>query len=73
MLPSAPSWFCAHYTGLPCSFFPLALSFLLVCQSRLNENFLNLARELDIRAPKAPEDIYKTHLESGTRKSKKGG
>jgi hypothetical protein len=38
-------------------------------QSRLNGNFLNLARELDILDPKTPEDIYKTHLESGGRLS----
>lgn len=32
--------------------------------SRLSQNFLNLARELDIMEAKAPEDIYKTHLET---------
>ena len=32
--------------------------------SRLSQNFLNLARELDIMEPKIPEDIYKTHLET---------
>jgi 26S proteasome regulatory subunit N1 len=32
--------------------------------SRLSQNFLNLARELDIMEPKVPEDVYKTHLES---------
>ena len=32
--------------------------------SRLSQNFLNLARELDIMEPKVPEDIYKTHLET---------
>ncbi|XP_078696134.1 26S proteasome non-ATPase regulatory subunit 2-like [Branchiostoma floridae x Branchiostoma belcheri] len=30
----------------------------------LNNNFLALARELDIMEPKVPEDIYKSHLES---------
>lgn len=33
--------------------------------SRLSQNFLNLARELDIMEPKVPEDVYKTHLETG--------
>jgi 26S proteasome regulatory subunit N1 len=32
--------------------------------SRLSQNFLNLARELDIMEPKVPEDIYKSHLET---------
>ena len=32
--------------------------------SRLSQNFLNLARELDIMEPKIPEDIYKSHLET---------
>lgn len=32
--------------------------------SRMNQNFLNLARELDIMEPKIPEDIYKSHLET---------
>ncbi len=32
--------------------------------SRLSQNFLNLARELDILEPKIPEDIYNTHLET---------
>ncbi|CAF0712055.1 unnamed protein product [Brachionus calyciflorus] len=32
--------------------------------SRLSQNFLNLARELDIMEPKNPEDIYKSHLET---------
>ena len=32
--------------------------------SRLSQNFLNLARELDIMEAKVPEDIYKTHLET---------
>ena len=30
--------------------------------SHLNNNFLNLARELDIMEPKTPEDVYKSHL-----------
>lgn len=33
--------------------------------SKLSQNFLNLARELDIMEPKIPEDVYKTHLETG--------
>jgi 26S proteasome regulatory subunit N1 len=36
----------------------------LMNNSRLNHNFLNLARELDIMEPKVPEDIYKSHLET---------
>merc|ERR1712142_856231 len=31
--------------------------------THLNNNFLALARELDILEPKVPEDIYKSHLE----------
>jgi len=41
----------------------------LMSNSRLNGNFLNLARELDILDPKTPDDIYKTHLEAGGRSS----
>ncbi len=33
----------------------------------LNEGFLTLARELDVLEPKAPEDVYKTHLEPSRR------
>ena len=36
----------------------------LMSNSRLSQNFLNLARELDIMEPKIPEDIYKSHLET---------
>jgi 26S proteasome regulatory subunit N1 len=36
--------------------------------AKLSEHFLALARELDVMAPKTPEDIYKTHLEN-SRKS----
>ena len=32
--------------------------------SKLSQNFLNLARELDIMEAKVPEDIYKSHLET---------
>ena len=32
--------------------------------SRLSQNFLNLARELDLMEPKVPEDIYKSHLDN---------
>jgi 26S proteasome regulatory subunit N1 len=32
--------------------------------SKLSQNFLNLARELDIMEAKIPEDIYKSHLET---------
>ncbi|KAJ3164106.1 proteasome regulatory particle base subunit [Geranomyces variabilis] len=31
--------------------------------SRLSEHFLALGRDLNVMEPKAPEDIYKTHLE----------
>lgn len=33
---------------------------------QLNNNFLALARELDIMEPKVPDDIYKTHLENNS-------
>lgn len=32
--------------------------------TRLSEHFISLARELDVVAPKVPEDIYKSHLEN---------
>eukprot|EP00127_Corallochytrium_limacisporum_P007277 Clim_evm18s246 gene=Clim_evmTU18s246 len=35
----------------------------IISNSKLTENFLALARELDIMEPKLPEDIYKTNLE----------
>eukprot|EP00049_Salpingoeca_infusionum_P009476 m.159972 g.159972 ORF g.159972 m.159972 type:complete len:894 (-) comp14344_c0_seq1:1687-4368(-) len=35
----------------------------LVANSFLNENFLSLARDLDILEPKTPEDIYKSRLD----------
>ncbi|XP_067938039.1 26S proteasome non-ATPase regulatory subunit 2-like [Watersipora subatra] len=41
----------------------------LMSNSHLNNNFLALARELDIMEPKIPEDIFKSHLEP----SKLGG
>ena len=34
----------------------------IMSNSLLSEHFLALARELDIMAPKTPEDIYKSHL-----------
>eukprot|EP00050_Salpingoeca_kvevrii_P004135 m.243554 g.243554 ORF g.243554 m.243554 type:complete len:831 (-) comp10951_c0_seq1:89-2581(-) len=37
----------------------------LISNTRLNESFLALARELDIIDAKTPEDIYKSHLEGG--------
>ncbi|TPX59356.1 hypothetical protein PhCBS80983_g02503 [Powellomyces hirtus] len=40
--------------------------------SRLSENYLELARDLDVMEPKAPEDIYKSHLE-GNRTGHGGG
>jgi len=36
----------------------------ILYNNHLNQNFLTLARELDILEPKVPEDIYKTHLEN---------
>ena len=36
----------------------------IMSNSRLSQNFLNLARELDIMEPKQPEDIYKSHLDN---------
>lgn len=36
----------------------------ILSNNHLNQNFLVLARELDILEPKVPEDIYKTHLEN---------
>lgn len=44
----------------------------LMSNTHLNENFLRLARELDIMEPKTPEDIYKTHLETISRSSYSG-
>jgi len=35
----------------------------IMSNTHLNNNFLALARELDILEPKVPEDIYKSHLE----------
>ncbi|KAI3422175.1 hypothetical protein GPALN_012708 [Globodera pallida] len=35
----------------------------LNANSHLHNHFLALARELDIMTPKAPEDVYKSHLE----------
>lgn len=32
--------------------------------TKLSEHFLALGRDLDVIAPKTPEDIYKTHLEN---------
>lgn len=41
----------------------------LMSNTHLNENFLRLARELDIMEPKHPDEIYKTHLENTNRSS----
>jgi len=41
----------------------------LVRNSSLSDLFLSLARDLDVLEPKTPEDIYKTHLESGSGRS----
>ena len=40
----------------------------LIANKKLNDSFLRLARELDILEPKTPDDIYKTHLETASRK-----
>lgn len=37
----------------------------VVSNSKLSEHFLALARDLDVMEPKAPEDVYKTHLIEG--------
>ncbi|KAJ3324198.1 proteasome regulatory particle base subunit [Blyttiomyces sp. JEL0837] len=36
----------------------------IISNTRLSENFLALARDLDVVEPKTPEDIYKTYLEN---------
>jgi 26S proteasome regulatory subunit N1 len=36
----------------------------------LSDRFLSVARELDLLAPKSPEDIYKTHLLNGSGASR---
>jgi len=36
----------------------------ILSNANLSNNFLSLARELDIIEPKVPEDIYKTHLDT---------
>eukprot|EP00795_Rhopilema_esculentum_P012677 gene12677-3387_t len=36
----------------------------IISNSHLNNNFLALARELDIMEPKVPEDVYKSHLDA---------
>jgi 26S proteasome regulatory subunit N1 len=35
----------------------------LNANTHFHSHFLSLCRELDIMAPKSPEDIYKSHLE----------
>ena len=37
----------------------------LIGNCQLNENYLALARDLDVMEPKQPEDIYKSHLAEG--------
>ncbi|KAF7989442.1 hypothetical protein HCN44_008116 [Aphidius gifuensis] len=44
----------------------------IMANSHLSNQFLNLARELDIMEPKTPEDVYKSHLEN-SRPSFSGG
>jgi len=36
----------------------------IMSNAHLNNNFLNLARELDIMDAKTPEDVYKSHLDN---------
>ena len=38
-----------------------------ISNARLSENYLSLARDLDVMEPKAPEDVYKSHLVEGGR------
>jgi len=38
----------------------------LINSTHLSKHFLYLGRELEILDPKAPEDIYKSHLEQST-------
>lgn len=45
----------------------------IMSNTQLNNNFLSLARELDIMEPKTPEDIYKSHLENNSRSAFGGG
>ena len=35
----------------------------------LTEHYLELARDLDVLEPKAPEDVYKSHLEKRSSSS----
>lgn len=36
----------------------------IISNTKLSEHFISLARDLDVLAPKTPEDIYKSHLEN---------
>ena len=36
----------------------------ILSNAKLSEQYLYLARELDVLEPKVPEDIYKSHLEN---------
>ena len=36
----------------------------ILANNHLSEQFIALARELDVLEPKTPEDIYKSHLEN---------
>ena len=36
----------------------------IMSNAHLNNNFLNLARELDIMDAKTPDDVYKSHLDN---------
>lgn len=41
----------------------------IIGNAKLSENFLYLAKELNLTVPKIPEDIYKSHLDGSIRSS----
>ena len=43
-----------------------------ISNARLSENYLSLARDLDVMEPKAAEDVYKSHLVEGGGRSASG-
>lgn len=46
----------------------------LISNGTMHELFLGLARELDVEAPKTPEDIYKSHLgDTNSLTARRGG
>lgn len=44
----------------------------LIGNARLSEQFLAVARDLDVLSPKTPEQIYKSHLSEGSSLSRRG-